>query len=181
LFDFNIPQPKITSTVPSITTGSADGTGCQGNCPFTYVNDGKTINYKPCSNCKDAESFGVDIVTKSIDGKKAQMNEVLGDKLKAVKETSSAPAFSITETWPPTVNHASQDQYDGTSVDLRLTTPSAATIKAFIAAADKQELRVVYEVKTERERIAYIEGGVRSTSIIALGRITGEHFSIYMK
>ncbi len=171
--------------------GTASTPGCQGTCPHSYVNEnGTTINYRDCSNCSSAESFGLEIKTPVVNGQTAQINGAMGTGLSAIMNTSGAPDFVVTETWPPTVNHASQAQYDGTSVDVSLANPTSANIYNFINMADSQNLRAQYEVRTAEERNLLISsnpllaGNDPTTGrarVIVVPRITGPHFSVYRK
>lgn len=180
--DLSIPVIKTTpNTNPPGEGGGGgggSGTGCQGVCPYSYTSGGQTIKYKDCASCSQATSFGLTIKTARIDGKDAQINTALGNKLKAVNQTSGNPGFRVTETWPPTVNHRNQGQYDGTSVDVGLNSISTANINAFLKNARDQGLSAVYEVGTAGQRDSYVRGGVPAGSIIVVPYISGEHFSI---
>lgn len=177
-FKWTIPAPATITPFPTVASAGANGTGCTGYCNYTYTNNGQTISYRDCVSCAVATSFGLTIKTTTINGQTAQMNMLLGQKLKAIR-SSGSPSFSITETWPPTVNHQAQGQYDGTSVDLSLDYPSPRNINDFIKLASGQ-LRVVYEVSTASQKQAYIDAGVNPAYIIDVGYITNEHFSIYL-
>ncbi|MBI2086781.1 MAG: hypothetical protein HYT69_01255 [Candidatus Zambryskibacteria bacterium] len=179
-FNLNIPVQEIATS--TLGGGGGVGTGCQGNCPFSYVNSsGVTVRYRNCSSCSNANSFGLSIKNQIVNGTQAQMNTDLGNKLKAMRDTSGNPSFQVTETWPPTVNHASQAQYDGTSVDVSLLNPTASSIATFANNAKAKGLRVEYEVATEVKRQAYISAGLPfGVTIIVVPYISGEHFSVYM-
>ncbi len=178
LVNFNLDIPVIQ--IASTTIPGGGTTGCQGNCPFSYVNSsGVTVRYRECSGCSNANSFGLSIKTQIVNGTQAQINTGLGNKLKAMRDTSGNPAFQVTETWPPTVNHANQKQYDGTSVDVSLQTPTAASIATFYNNARTQGLTAEYEVASEAQRTRYISEGLPfSVPIIVVPYITGEHFSV---
>ena len=186
-FDLNLQRPTITTPAGAavavggtIAGGGTGAVSCQGNCPFSYTNgSGVLVNYKDCSSCANATSFGLNIKTQQVNGTVAQINTGLGNKLKGIQNTSGAPAFQVTETWPPTVNHAAQGQYDGTSVDVSLANPNAQNIISFINTANAQGLRVVYEVSTPAQAQAYQNAGVPPANITPVGYITGEHFSVY--
>lgn len=173
--DLSIKPQEIKT--PSTGGGGGD-VGCQGTCPRSYVNGGDTINYKDCSSCSDADSFELTIKQETINGEKAKINTALGNSLKSVSVMPGNPTFQVTETWPPTVNHANQKQYEGTSVDISLFDKTGANITAFIRNAASKGLTAVYEVKTEDERNTYIRQGVPAVSIITVPRISGEHFSV---
>ncbi len=181
--NLDIPKQEIaTSTVPGGDTGGGGrNTGCQGNCPYSYVNSsGVTVRYRDCFSCSNASSFGLSIKTLSVNGTPAQINTDLGNKLKGIRDTSGSPAFQVTETWPPTVNHASQQQYDGTSVDVSLSNPSVSGITVFSNNARAKGLRVVYEVESAAKRQDYWDAGLPfGVTIIVVPYITGEHFSVY--
>lgn len=185
-FDSVLPRAEIR-TGPGVTGGGSGGgtsgsVGCQGSCPYSYTNGSTVINYKDCSDCSASNSFGLDIKNKVVNGVDAKMNTELGNSLKGVKETlGSSNSFQVTETWPPTVNHKAQGQYDGTSVDVKLYNPTVANINSFIDTAGAKGLRVVYEVKDEAQRQSLISQGVPAGSIIAVGYITAGHFSVYKK
>jgi hypothetical protein len=183
ILNFNLILPKSSITEPSASGGtSGSGTGCQGNCPYSYTNNGATISYKDCSGCAPANSFGLDIKTKVINGTAAQLNSELGNSLKNIQSSlGSGNSFTVTETWPPTVNHRAQGQYDGTSVDIRLNNLTIANINSFIATAKANGLTAEYEVQSENDRQNLIKQGVPADSIRTVGYITAGHFSVYKK
>jgi hypothetical protein len=175
--NIKIPAQQLpTNDNPPVPGASGGGgVGCRGDCPYSYTNSsGDVIKYKNCVSCSNAQSFGLNIKTGVIDGKQAQINTSLGNKLKNV----GTPAFQVTETWPPTVNHSNQLQYDGRSVDVSLNNPNANTISDFIVNAQNSGLTVQYEVRTQAEKDSYVRGGVPASKISVIPRITGEHFSI---
>ncbi len=180
---FKIPAQELPeNTNPPGSGGSAGGggagVGCRGDCPYSYTNNGVLIKYKDCSSCSDAQSFGLNIKTGVIDGKRAQLSTSLGTQLRNMSSMPNNPAFQVTETWPPTVNHANQLQYDGRSVDASLNNPSASAITNFIVNAQRSGLTAQYEVRTAAARQAYINAGAPAQSILVVSYITGEHFSI---
>lgn len=184
-FNLSIDSISISTSTPTVTSGpgggaSTNGTGCQGRCPYSYINsNGSTVNYKDCNSCSPADSFGLDIKTKIINWQEAQINTNMGNSLKNVQNITGAGSFTVAETWPPTVNHRAQGQYDGTSVDVSLSIQNPANISQFISVASNQGLRVQYEVSNSTIRQNYINSGVPPTSIIVVPYITGEHFSVY--
>lgn len=191
ILNFNLILPKADTQKSSVTTGGAGGTsgtgsggvGCEGPCPYSYTTAGGTvIKYNDCSNCSPSNSFGLEIKNKVVNGVEVKMNTELGNNLKSVKNSlDSGNTFAVTETWPPTVNHKADGQYDGTSVDVRLNNPTVANINSFINTASANGLRVVYEVKDETQRQSLINQGVPAGSIIKVGYITAGHFSVYKK
>lgn len=181
-FTLSIDRVTLQNSSPVVTGGTAVGVQCSGYCPYSYTSGGTTVSYRDCSSCSLASSFGLTIkpAIQTVNGQPAQMNTALGQKLAAVKSTTNL-GFTITEAWPPTVNHKSQAQYDGTSVDLSLSSPTAANIQAFILAADKQGLKAVYEVSDEQQKRALVQAGVSEANILPVSYITAQHFSIYSK
>lgn len=186
-FDLILPRSSIAEQSSS-SGASGGGVGCRGgDCShsYSYTNskgEVVTINYKDCFGCVPANSFGLDIKTKTINGTEAQLNTGIGNSLKSVQGSlGSGNTFKVTETWPPTVNHQEQGQYDGTSVDVSLNNPTVANIKAFISAADTNGLIAQYEVKNETDRQNLIKQGVPAVSIITVGYITAGHLSVYKK
>jgi hypothetical protein len=179
IFDLSLPRYELPAkeNPGNIRTG----VGCQGNCPYSYTNyKGDIVAYKDCASCSKANTFGIKIkpTIQVVNGKAAEINTGLGNKLKAVQATRGNPAFQITEAWPPTVNHKNQGQYDGTSVDVGLASNSAANIKVFLANAQAQGLSVVYEVGRDDQRDTLVEQGVPAASVIVVPYITAPHFSI---
>jgi hypothetical protein len=183
ILNFNLTLEPIEATQKADGGGIEIGntyTGCQGTCPYMYTNGSTVIKYKDCFSCSLSTSFGLDIKWKSVDGKPAQINTDLGNKLKAVQSTLGiSTLFRVTETWPPTSNHKEQGQYDGTSVDVSLSAPDAAKIKLFINTANNKGLRVVYEVGSSIQAQEYIRAGVSASNILVVPYITAEHFSVY--
>jgi hypothetical protein len=180
--NLRIDAPVINGAVEGGVTTVSGGNrvGCQGVCSYTYTNgSGEKVSYKDCSACSDAQLFGLDIKTDVVDGKNVQINTTMGLKLRDIRGTASTPAFQVTETWPPTVNHAAQGQYNGTSVDVKLFNPTPENIVTFINNSAAQGLTAIYEVKGESERSALIKAGVRGVNIITVGYITAGHFSVY--
>jgi hypothetical protein len=178
-FDLNIPSYNIKEgDLGAPSAGSAAGTGCQGNCPYSYMAGPVEIKYRDCSSCSDANSFGLDIKHDIVGGKKAQLNTDLGNKLKAIQSVGGNPTFRVTETWPPTSNHKDQGQYQGTSVDVSLNNPTTPNIISFINNARGQGLSAVYEVGNEARKIYYVNAGLPATSIIVVPYISAEHFSV---
>lgn len=177
------PPPVTTpgpTPPPTTPTPGRPGAGCSGNCPYTYTKpDGTVISYKDCNNCSDANSYGLDIKFDVVDGKNAQINNELGSKLKALKD-SGAPGFRVTETWPPTYNHKNQNQYDGTSVDVNfIGIPTDQAVRIFIDKANQLGFKKVqYEVKTQADKNRLINAGVPPINVIVESRITAPHFSI---
>lgn len=161
--------------------GGENGTGCQGNCPYSYKNaDGTIVKYRDCVSCSRASSYSLNFKQTTVDGKPVQINSILGNKLETLSKISGNPTFRITEAWPPTVNHRNQGQYDGTSVDVSLNAPAPGTVAKFIqnAKSNGVGLSVMYEVSTKAKRQSYINGGVPAENIIVVPYITNEHFSI---
>ncbi len=182
-FNLTLLKPPATQTSTStspVVPGGSGNVGCQGTCPYSYTNtSGDVVKYKDCSSCTSAASFGLTLSNPNVDGKAAQIDTVLGERLKNLQTANGTMAFRVTETWPPTVNHAAQGQYDGTSADVSLVNPTSANIMVFISNAQAQGLRVVYEVSTPAQKQAYVNAGVPEANIISVGYITGEHFSVY--
>lgn len=181
LVEFNLSIPR--SEVPIAPRAFASGTGCRGECQFSYTNArGETVSYQACSGCVEASSLGLNLKgeIRNVNGQPAQVNADLGSSLRAVDQTSGNPDFYLSEAWPPTVNHSAQCQYNGSCVDLALNNPTAQSIGVFAANAANQGLRVVYEVSSESQRQAYLNAGLPSNvDIRVIPRVTGEHFSVY--
>ncbi len=181
-FNLSIPSqliPNNPTTPEGGGTGGGGGTvGCQGNCPHSYQRGDTTISYKDCLNCSNATSFGLIIKEKIVNGQQAQLNNDLGNKLKALKDSGKVPGFTVTETWPPTVNHANQKQYDGTSVDISLLIPSPDAIQTFLNEATRSGLKAVYEVKSAYDKESLVKLGIPPINILVVPRITGAHFSV---
>ncbi len=204
-FSLEITAPKITAPTVPVTGTLLPGVptqpvgsripGCTGDaCVYSYTNSqGEVVAYQNCYECNAATTYGLDIKTTTIAGINALINRDLGTRLAAIQQESNAysianpntaqPQFQITETWPPTVNHLEQGQYNGTSVDLAFknTSPTAAQINRFIEISDRNGIRAQYEVLNEAARQELIRQGVAPGNIIPVGHATGGHFSIYKK
>lgn len=198
-FDLSIKTPKITTPPPTaivakgtesgVKPPGTGGVGCEGDCRYSYTNTlGVVVSYRDCSDCQKASSFGLKIKTLSINGTEAQMNTELGNKLKGIRDSSGAPPFEVTETWPPTVRHSAQGQYDGTSVDVGLQDKNPSTVKNFIEKAEKQGLRVVYEVTNPQDEFKYTQAGIKacrgdkpSSCVMTVPYASGQHFSVYKR
>lgn len=179
-FNLNIPTQELKANENSAgtSTGGGQGVGCQGDCPYSYVKGNTTIRYKDCNSCSIATSFLLDIKDTLVNGQRTMINTNLGNKLKELKSLGDTPSFKVTETWPPTVNHRNQKQYDGTSVDISLITPSASNISFFLRNSERLGINAVYEVGTQAKKTSYVNQGVPANKIIVVSYITGEHFSI---
>lgn len=195
-FELEITTPKSFTATPTATSSSVQNgggafstgrTGCRTDCVYQYTNSsGSLVAYKNCFECNAATTYGLEIKTREIDGKNALINRDLGSRLAAIQTASNQlgtqPQFIVTETWPPTVNHIEQGQYNGTSVDVAFKTTATATqINKFIEIARQNGLRAQYEVTNETARQQLIQQGVSPGDVLSVGHATGGHFSIYKK
>ncbi len=194
LTQLNLSIPNLgLKAAPPASNGEGGGgvtgkTGCKDSaCVYSYKNSaGDTIRYKECNNCSGVRSFGLTPNLDTVDGKTVQINTDLGNKLKVVSTVSGNPSFRVSESWPPTVNHASQEQYDGTSVDVSLNSKTPQNVNAFMLNATTQGLRVEYEVKTLDDARPYVQYGIplcdtgrKTACVLPVSYVTGEHFSVY--
>lgn len=183
-FDLNIFRPGAQAPASATGITGAPATGkvsCQGvDCIYSYTNsNGTVVSYKKCFNCSLYSSFPtLNFKETFVNGKTAQINTLLGNKLVGLQSMPGTPQFRINESWPPTVNHADQLQYEGASVDISIASPSASSITSFLQNAASRNMYAKYEVSTPEQRDAYIKAGVPASGIIVVPYITGEHFSV---
>lgn len=159
-----IKRPEIKSAEPTVTA-------IPGTC-------------QPPS-CRSLNSIGLGgIASGSAVGK--GVSPILVDKLVALNESLKAEsvAWRITEGFPPSQVHQNACHNAGTCIDANVI-PDAKTIMKFINAAQKNNLKAIYEVETNQQRDALVAAGVRSVNILPLPPINGKrqitapHFSVY--
>jgi hypothetical protein len=167
-----------TSTTQTPSTGGVQSRICTGCVNLSVPKGPKT--------CKDQAR-----------GQICQINSVLNQKLYDLNERfindGKLNYWGITEAWPPTLPQCSATQPP--PCHSNTCHPNATCVDAnFIGSArgDPQEvryfiqqnqglgLRAVYEVKTPERKQELVSQGVPASNIEVVGRITGEHFSIYL-
>lgn len=148
--------------------------------PLAPVGVGVPVTYADCPNCEvvgvphkrapyGCAAPGPCAVNGNLNGKLVQLRE-LGERL------------IVTESFPPTITHQASCHSDGTCVDATIPSNTPQNIKKFIDNANKVGLRAVFEVSTQAERTALINGGAPASSVIVVQRtppIT-PHFSVYL-
>ncbi len=102
-------------------------------------------------------------------------------RLARMHSTAGVSGARVTEAMPPSRQHKSACHNNGTCVDYsKAGGMSASEVSRVISAASANGLRAVYEVKTQSQKTALVQGGVPSGSVIVLGSwISAPHFSIY--
>ncbi len=139
----------------AIGTGSGSvGCGASGCVPLTI----------PCKNSRSC-SVASDMV----------------QRLARMHAAAAVSGARVTEAMPRTRDHKSRCHYDGTCVDYgRAGGLNAAEVSRIINAASKNGLRAVYEVQTQSQKDALVNGGAPAGNIKVLGDwISAPHFSIY--
>lgn len=105
----------------------------------------------------------------------------LADRLKAFHDAAGVNGARVTEGMPPTRPHKSACHNNGTCVDYsKVGGMSADEVVRTINAANANNLRPVYEVKTQADKDALVTAGAPADNIKVLGNwISAPHFSIY--
>lgn len=155
----------------------------------TSVGNGSTP--PPGASCTDCATLGsnLQVSPRACSGTApCQVSTTLAPRLNGLAADLTAQGIDtsqwrVTEAWPPTVTHQNACHNAGTCVDANFsgTQASPDRISAFISAADKNNLRAVYEVKTAAERDSLVSSGVPASNIQVVTRITGPHFSVYSR
>lgn len=115
---------------------------------------------QPCSGC--GETFGNSFSVKSgaCYGQKCLLNKGLISKLNNLQTRTTS--WRVTEVYPPTVNHSSSCHFDGTCVDIALTTSATAlSVNALIDVARATGFTVVneYSVGNNPQKFETTTGG----------------------
>lgn len=93
-----------------------------------------------CDNCADAKQIGLSCKETS-----CSVNQNLLVKLKTAYSINNT--WTITEAWPPIVNHLDPCHQKGTCVDLDISGEEVSKIKAVYDALTASGLKAVYEIK----------------------------------
>lgn len=149
-----------------------------------------TGNY--CYNCQTVNDSGLTLSTNARNSCSNRsegcfLNQTLLGKLKNLN--SQTNGLTITEVWPPTVNHQDICHQNGTCVDA--TIPNMTdfdSVKKFIDNAIKNNLKPVFESPDQDLINRLQKAGISSqnldhiikcTDTIKTKCITGPHFSLY--
>ena len=105
----------------------------------------------------------------------------IADRIKNMHAAAGVSGARITEAMPPSsTSHACTCHDNGTCVDYAKSGGmTAAEVKRVIAAANANNLRPVYEIKTQTEYNSLVNQGVPKSNLLVLARVTGPHFSLY--
>lgn len=159
-----IPSGTSRCTEPSVPSGNTGGVqtgGGTAGCPTCTSLTSAGLTCKIASSCT---------VTPEAASKLAVLNSNFNGE------------WTITEAYPPTVNHANACHKNGTCVDVGFrggTTYTADNIKEFVSASSAAGLRAVYETKSSSERDTLVAAGVPAGNIQVISWITAPHFSVY--
>ena len=159
---YTITQPVTGGIV--VVDGKPTATGCIGSC--VTIPSGITIKATACSGgvaCTVSDQIAGNLGT--LDG----------------KLDAAGVEWTVTEAYPPTVQHKNPCHANGTCIDASIASPTVDNIKKFMDASKTSGLRPVYEG---------MDCGVRDTlrsqgyaayckSDNGYGHITGTHFSVY--
>ncbi len=102
-----------------------------------------------------------------------------GDKLKILNNGLRANniGWSITEGYPPSIQHEDPCHNNGTCVDAKLSNPTADNINRFYNGAVGAGMSGFYEVQTQAAKKNLEDSGV-NIPILVNTRATGTHFHI---
>ena len=154
-------DPETDPTAPAHGTADAPKGAVPANCSGTSC--------KPLdpSMCKTSKSCSV--------------SPDLADAITKFHKDAGVDGARVTEGMPPTRPHKSACHQNGTCIDYsKPGGMSADEVVRTINAAKANNLRPVYEVKTEAEKTALVNAGAPAGNIKVLGNwIDAPHFSIY--
>jgi hypothetical protein len=179
-----VPPPSSASfTSPGVTGQESQS---QQQTPAVIPKTSANIKIGPCQDCVNiTQSTGIACKNG------CNANSELVKRLATLNEHLKVAGFlnpsRVTEGHPPTVFHNDACHSVGTCVDVAaIGAASPQWIKAFIAAADKSNLRVEYETGNsdiyeglKKQGIPVATAG--QTSGLRFFTGTGDHFSVYMK
>ncbi|HEV7449706.1 MAG TPA: pilin [Candidatus Paceibacterota bacterium] len=151
-----------------------------------------------CSNCaiipSDIPGYNRSLTCSQQVGGACQMDAGLLNNVESLKSNLadagiSTKQWQVTEAWPPTVYHASEDQNLGSSIDISAcnsnmgySDPTAIgnCVLKFANSAEQSNLKAQYEVTTQAQKDQVCAAVPASCGyILPVSYITGSHFSIY--
>lgn len=184
------PWNKITCQVSTLPTGTSI---------FDITTSGQTqaSTPKPVPSetqkalCPTCVTLGVESKTGftcagSASGQVCMVDSTLNQRLQALNSALGGVRgyWWVTEAWPPTVVHQNPCHQNGTCVDANLrgsAVGNPADITNFIQKADSTGLSAIYEVTSQARKDTLVQSGVPASNILVETKITGEHFSVYLK
>ncbi len=115
------------------------------------------------------------------DAKSCSVSPDIADRINAFHNAAGVDGARVTEGMPPTRPHKSACHNNGTCIDYsKAGGMSADEVVRTINAANANNLRPVYEVKTQADKDALVNAGAPADNIKVLGNwISAPHFSIY--
>ena len=144
-----------------------------------------------CSQCVSLTDASFTYKTRAQNGCSGNgdcyLNHMLKSRLDALSTNTTLREWRVTESWPPTFTHQNDCHSIGDCADVNFdpndgdNPAPAADVQAFVEAARANNLRAVYEVKTEEQKQALIDGGVDNGNVSQVTRITNPHFSVYLR
>ena len=154
------------------------------------LTSGETKTFS-CASCAPIPSdipmkTATAVCSTQVDGT-CQADTGLINSLETLKSNLNGVNWYVSEAWPPTVMHQSNDQNTGASIDISAcnanngSTDAAAVgacVQTFQGAASQSNLRAVYEVPTQAQKDNILATN-SSLNVVAVPGITGPHFSIY--
>lgn len=143
-----------------------------------------------CANCTPVNGSGLNFSRNTINhcermSQGCFLNQDLVNKLKNI------PGITITEVWPPSVNHQAACHRNGTCVDATISNmTNVDTVKNFIGTATQSGVRPVFETSDQNLINQLLQSGVSQNNLLFIrqcnasqgitsGCITGPHFSLY--
>jgi hypothetical protein len=165
------PAGPTGGTVSPIAPDSPSLVGC-----FDCARIPSNVTYKQASQggCKLP---GPCVVNKEVGQKLSRFADLLD---------SAGISYQVTESYPPTIQHAATCQQvgkpdSGTCVDmaLRMSPPTMQAINRACELGQSVGLRLDYEVQSQSRYVELQQRGVSKCRMLVIPRISGEHFSVY--
>ncbi len=153
-FNLNIPVQEITTALPG---GNIPEAGNCQNCT--------TISVPHKEAPLGCAAPGPCMIAPSLNSKLVQLQSI-GQK------------FTVTESYPPTVQHEDPCHNSGTCVDISIPVNSTKNVRAFVLEAQRVGLNAVFEVTSQNRYVEMTKAGVPSTNIIINAKAKGEHFHV---
>ncbi|MHB1316605.1 MAG: hypothetical protein ACYCZW_01975 [Minisyncoccota bacterium] len=183
--NLDITSPKsvvFVQTVPVNTIGNGAIPGATVTNDTTkgkYIRNG--VYYNDCgdgtvNSCPTMADLGLSFTSGTGNVNGGSVLASFGNQLKTINIDTK---LSITETWPPTLNHQDPCHKIGTCVDAKLQSNTPENMNKLIDNAFKNGACAVYEVTSQSQKDALVKSGVYAKNILVETKITGPHFSIY--
>ncbi|MDQ5949128.1 MAG: hypothetical protein QG589_254 [Patescibacteria group bacterium] len=165
-FNLSIKRPELRASVQG------------GSVTLTRSKD---IVYDSCSTCVKFSDLQIN-TSGSADG--TGIESSFAKELSTLNSSLPKYSWTVTEGWPPSINHQDPCHKNGTCVDAALKEPTPANIIDFLNKSKSAGLNSTYEVTTQAELDALKAANVPIVLCASGGgaclnvKATGQHFHI---